>query len=105
MLCSFETSKLTGQVSGVECVRDLCIWRLNQTKTLASASIVVEYQSFSEFPQIARTINECLHAYGIDSATLQPLTPATAYFATNKSQGSQELEYLPKQPLETCQSV
>lgn len=53
-------------------VHELHIWRLNQQKSLASAHIVVSEKELVEFVRIANTINECLHAYGIHSATLQP---------------------------------
>ena len=53
-------------------VHELHIWRLNQKKTLASAHITVSDNDMDAFMTIANTINECLHAYGIHSATLQP---------------------------------
>lgn len=57
-------------VPGVVTVHELHLWRLNQQKAIASAHVVVE--SLSDFMQLAKTINACLHAYGIHSATLQP---------------------------------
>lgn len=53
-------------------IHELHIWRLNQRKTLASVHIVVSDPSVSTFLKTAKTINECFHAYGIHSATLQP---------------------------------
>lgn len=53
-------------------VHELHIWRLNQQKTLASVHVVVSDPSVAGFLQTAKTINECFHAYGIHSATLQP---------------------------------
>lgn len=57
---------------GVLAVHELHIWRLNQQKTLASAHVYLSETTMSSFMTIANTINECLHAYGIHSATLQP---------------------------------
>lgn len=60
------------QAPGVLAVHELHIWRLNQTKSLASAHITLSNDSISNFTQVARTISECFHAYGIHSVTLQP---------------------------------
>ncbi|ROW09589.1 hypothetical protein VMCG_02532 [Cytospora schulzeri] len=63
------------QIPGIESVHELHIWRLDQQKAIASAHVVVSSdQSVSSFSEKARTVNECLHAYGIHSATLQPET-------------------------------
>lgn len=51
-------------------MHELHIWRLNQQKSIASAHIVIDHST--DFMAVANTINECLHAYGIHSATLQP---------------------------------
>jgi len=59
-------------VPGVLSVHELHVWRLNETKACASAHIVVADASLEHFKQIASTMNECLHAYGIHSATIQP---------------------------------
>lgn len=53
-------------------VHELHIWRLNQTKSLASAHITLSDDSISNFTKVAQTISECFHAYGIHSVTLQP---------------------------------
>ena len=60
------------QVPGVQSVHELHIWRLNQQKTLASVHVIVSDPSVSTFLKTAKTINECFHAYGIHSVTLQP---------------------------------
>ncbi|CEJ55343.1 hypothetical protein PMG11_01607 [Penicillium brasilianum] len=60
------------KVPGVHSIHELHIWRLNQRKTIASVHIVVSDPSVSTFLKTAKTINECFHAYGIHSATLQP---------------------------------
>lgn len=62
------------QIPGIESVHELHIWRLDQQKAIASAHVVVSDQFVSSFIDKARTVNECLHAYGIHSATLQPET-------------------------------
>lgn len=53
-------------------MHELHIWRLDQKKSIASAHIVVSNNEMTDFMERARTIGECLHAYGIHSATLQP---------------------------------
>lgn len=62
------------QIPGIESVHELHIWRLDQQKAIASAHVVVSDQTMDSFIEKARTVNECLHAYGIHSATLQPET-------------------------------
>lgn len=59
-------------IPGVQSVHELHVWRLDQKKALASAHVVVSEESLSTFMQQAQTVSECLHAYGIHSATLQP---------------------------------
>ncbi|KAJ5128566.1 hypothetical protein N7526_006732 [Penicillium atrosanguineum] len=60
------------KVPGVHSIHELHIWRLNQQKNLASVHVVVKEPSVASFLKTARIINECFHAYGIHSATLQP---------------------------------
>jgi zinc transporter 1 len=48
------------------------VWRLDQKKAIASAHVVVSDQTVSNFMEKAKTVSECLHAYGIHSATIQP---------------------------------
>jgi zinc transporter 1 len=61
------------KIPNVESVHELHVWRLNQTKSLASAHVVVPSNtSVEQFQGVAKTINECLHAYGVHSVTLQP---------------------------------
>lgn len=60
------------QIPGVESVHELHVWRLNQRKTIASAHIVVDGKTVENFQDKAKVIMECLHAYGIHNATLQP---------------------------------
>ncbi|KAJ5993331.1 hypothetical protein N7451_009055 [Penicillium sp. IBT 35674x] len=60
------------KIPGIESVHELHVWGLNQQKTLASAHVVVKEHSVSSFVHLANVINECFHAYGIHSTTLQP---------------------------------
>ncbi|KAL7627281.1 hypothetical protein AAE478_001470 [Parahypoxylon ruwenzoriense] len=60
------------KIPGIESVHELHIWRLDQKKSIATAHVVVSNTEMSDFMSRARTVGECLHAYGIHSATLQP---------------------------------
>lgn len=69
-------------VPGVLAVHELHIWRLNQQKSIASAHVVVSQETMADFMTLANTLNECFHAYGIHSATLQPeVMPVAAAIA------------------------
>lgn len=60
---------------GVLAIHDLHIWLLNQEKAVASAHVMINNEtvkSIDDFMRLANTVNECFHAYGIHSATLQP---------------------------------
>ncbi|KAL6710467.1 hypothetical protein ACN47E_008515 [Coniothyrium glycines] len=59
-------------IPGVVSVHELHIWRLDQKKAIASAHIVVSDPDIASFMSKAKVFSECLHAYGIHSATLQP---------------------------------
>ena len=67
------------QIPGIESVHELHIWRLDQRKSVASAHVVVDGRTVETFADKARTIMECLHAYGIHSATLQPEAKGPPY--------------------------
>ena len=59
----------------IDAVHDLHVWVLNQKKAVATAHVVVNNEtvkSLDDFMHVANTVNECLHAYGIHSTTLQP---------------------------------
>ncbi|KAI2618031.1 cation efflux protein [Hypomontagnella submonticulosa] len=60
------------KIDGIESVHELHIWRLDQEKVIATAHVVVSNDDMTTFMDRARTMGECLHAYGIHSATLQP---------------------------------
>ena len=60
------------QIPGIVSVHELHVWRLDQKKAIASAHVVVSDQNVSNFMEKAKTVSECLHAYGIHSATIQP---------------------------------
>jgi zinc transporter 1 len=59
-------------IPGVKGVHELHVWRLDQRKAIASAHVVVSEESLGKFMEKAQLFSECLHAYGIHSATLQP---------------------------------
>ncbi|KAG5931550.1 hypothetical protein E4U60_006009, partial [Claviceps pazoutovae] len=71
-------------IDGVHSVHELHIWRLNQQKSVATAHIVVHENIARNFTETAKIIMECLHAYGIHSATLQPeaIPPVAAHIQT-----------------------
>ncbi|KFY03734.1 hypothetical protein V490_00094, partial [Pseudogymnoascus sp. VKM F-3557] len=60
------------KVGGVVSIHELHVWRLSQNKALASAHVLTSDDSLANFMKQAQHINECLHAYGIHSTTLQP---------------------------------
>ncbi|KAI0196020.1 cation efflux family protein [Xylaria flabelliformis] len=60
------------KIPGIESVHELHIWRLDQQKAIASAHVVVSNNEMADFMDRAKTVSECLHAYGIHSATVQP---------------------------------
>lgn len=82
-VCQIQTKKtrtttdfsLTNQVPGVDSIHELHVWRLDQHKAIASVHVVLTEDSIVNFMDKARTIGECLHAYGIHSATIQPELP------------------------------
>jgi zinc transporter 1 len=59
-------------IPGVLSVHELHVWRLDQKKSVASAHIVVDEPDIASFMSKAKIFSQCLHAYGIHSATLQP---------------------------------
>ncbi|KAK6819349.1 cation diffusion facilitator family metal ion transporter [Apiospora arundinis] len=74
------------KVQGIESVHELHVWRLNQTKAVASAHVIVgENDTIADFMERARTVSECLHAYGIHSTTLQPEVAAVAVAGVTSS--------------------
>ncbi|KAK5998650.1 Vacuolar zinc transporter ZRC1 [Cladobotryum mycophilum] len=59
-------------IPGIESVHELHVWKLDQHKCIASAHVVVDGRTVKSFTDKAKTIMECMHAYGIHSVTLQP---------------------------------
>ncbi|VBB83954.1 Putative Inorganic ion transporter [Podospora comata] len=55
------------KIPGVLAVHELHVWRLNEEKSIASAHVVVSDPDMAKFMDRAKTISECLHAYGIHS--------------------------------------
>jgi len=66
------------QLPGVLGIHELHVWSLDQSKTIASAHVVMENDSIDRFAKQAQDIGECLHAYGVHSFTLQPESRSTA---------------------------
>ena len=73
---------------GVLSVHELHVWRLDQKKAVASAHIVVSDPDIESFMTKARIFTECLHAYGIHSATLQPELASTHISMENQGEVS-----------------
>ncbi|KAK8050839.1 hypothetical protein PG993_002224 [Apiospora rasikravindrae] len=96
----------TIQIPGIESVHELHIWRLDQTKAVASAHVVVgENDTIADFMERARTANECLHAYGIHSTTLQPeAVSATATTPSTSTSTTTTLVSSPSSPVPTIKS-
>ena len=67
-----DVKKDLESIPGVVSVHELHVWRLDQRKAIASAHVVVSNPDVESFMRKAKVITECLHAYGIHSATLQP---------------------------------
>ncbi|KAE8362679.1 cation efflux family-domain-containing protein [Aspergillus caelatus] len=95
----------SGSVPGVLAIHELHIWRLNQNKTLASVHVVVSDPSMTNFAKTTKTINECFHAYGIHSATLQPETCPIAEVICTEHESAETVQELRKRSLEKCQTM
>ncbi|KAI6759497.1 hypothetical protein HG530_010177 [Fusarium avenaceum] len=80
------------KISGVKSVHELHIWRLDQRKSVASAHIVVEGRTIEAFADKAKIIMECLHAYGVHSATLQPEALISSPVTTSDSVAESQTE-------------
>lgn len=91
-------------IPGVLAIHELHIWRLTQQKTLASVHVTVSDHTMPEFLKVAQTINECLHEYGIHSATLQPEI-ASYMQPLKEEQTTEESEYVRRRSLEKCRLV
>ncbi|GFG26776.1 metal ion resistance protein/transporter (Zrc1), putative [Aspergillus udagawae] len=79
-------------IPGVESVHELHIWRLNQEKALASVHLAVSDELIADFMEKAKIINECFHAYGIHSTTLQPEHVRQIPSSNRSIQGQQSAE-------------
>ncbi|KAF2666602.1 cation diffusion facilitator family metal ion transporter [Microthyrium microscopicum] len=94
-------------IPGIKSVHELHVWRLNQQKSLASAHVILEDPSLHNFQEgQAKTMAECLHAYGIHSVTIQPeLRARRPVIATHPSTeaGAQTTATDPDQPPSPCQ--
>nr|RBQ93026.1 hypothetical protein FVER53263_06383 [Fusarium verticillioides] len=78
-------------IPGIISVHELHIWRLDQRKFVASAHIAVDSRTVQGFADKAKIIMECLHAYGVHSATLQPeVLEASPVIMPDSGPGSQD---------------
>ncbi|KAE8397205.1 cation diffusion facilitator family metal ion transporter [Aspergillus pseudonomiae] len=91
------------KVPGVLAIHELHIWRLNQHKTLASVHVVVSDPSVENFAKTTKTMNECFHAYGIHSATLQPEMCPLVEAISTEHESAETMQELRKRSLEKCQ--
>ncbi|KAK8107297.1 cation diffusion facilitator family metal ion transporter [Apiospora kogelbergensis] len=74
------------KVPGIESVHELHLWSLTQEKAIATAHVSVsEDTTVDSFMGLAKTVSECLHAYGIHSVTLQPELPPPGSVYTAES--------------------
>lgn len=80
------------KIPGIESVHELHVWRLNERKSIASVHVVVSDESVPNFIKTAKHINECLHAYGIHSTTLQPELSSGFHQGPRASSENQEDE-------------
>ncbi|RWQ94244.1 putative cation diffusion facilitator family metal ion transporter [Paecilomyces variotii] len=87
------------KIPGVLSIHELHVWRLNQQKSLASVHVVISDRSVSSFLAMAKIINECFHAYGIHSATLQPELVGSPETVQHEREGSS----LRQRPNTRCQ--
>ncbi|OJJ46393.1 hypothetical protein ASPZODRAFT_96615 [Penicilliopsis zonata CBS 506.65] len=92
------------KIPGVLAIHELHIWRLNQHKSLASVHVVISDHSVSHFLKLAKIINECFHAYGIHSATLQPEVAAITIESTD-IEVEIESRSLRRRSLSKCQII
>ncbi|PWY69867.1 cation diffusion facilitator family metal ion transporter [Aspergillus sclerotioniger CBS 115572] len=93
------------KIPGVLSIHELHIWRLNQHKALASVHVMVSDYSVPNFLRLTKTINECFHAYGIHSTTLQPELARPETITADRQITEIEELGLPKEASEKCQVV
>jgi zinc transporter 1 len=89
-------------IPGVVSVHELHVWRLNQKKSIASAHIVVSDPDVESFMRKAKTFRECLHAYGIHSATLQPELAGTRELEGEDSSNVNSATNTTRSSIEKC---
>ncbi|KAK0715712.1 cation efflux family-domain-containing protein [Lasiosphaeris hirsuta] len=58
-------------IPGIESVHELHVWQLTEEKTIATAHLIITDPDLSTFMLRAKIIQQCLHAHGIHSSTLQ----------------------------------
>lgn len=74
------------QIPGIDSVHELHIWRVNENKTVVSAHLVMADDDLASFTGRAQIVRQCLHAYGLHSATLEPeFAPQTVVEESKKA--------------------
>ncbi|TVY92161.1 Zinc/cadmium resistance protein, partial [Lachnellula willkommii] len=82
------------KIPGITSVHELHAWRLSQNKAIASAHVVTSEQDVVGFMSQAKLMGECLHAYGIHSATLQPEFSTSTALRDNEGGGQVLLQQI-----------
>jgi solute carrier family 30 (zinc transporter), member 1 len=75
------------QIPGIDSVHELHIWRVNENKTVVSAHVVMADDDLASFMGRAQIVRQCLHAYGLQSATLEPEFPPKTVAEESKKAG------------------
>ncbi|KAK8134434.1 hypothetical protein PG984_006446 [Apiospora sp. TS-2023a] len=93
------------KVPGIESLHELHLWSLTQEKAIATAHVSVPEDTTVEgFMGLAKTVSECLHAYGIHSVTLQPELPPPGSGSVYNSAGGSSIELTPQTATSTADS-
>ncbi|KAL5335143.1 cation efflux protein [Aspergillus crustosus] len=89
------------KISGILAVHELHVWRLNQKKVLASVHVAIKDHSASEMVVTATisTVQECLHAWGVHSVTVQP-----ELISSTKTGSQSQIEAIERRYPDKCQS-
>ncbi|KAJ5764639.1 cation diffusion facilitator family metal ion transporter [Penicillium manginii] len=77
-------------IPGVLSVHELHVWRLNQEKALASVHVTISNDTITEFVQIAKTMGDCFHSYGVHSATVQPELPSPSAWIPSETEAREK---------------
>ncbi|KAJ5973206.1 cation diffusion facilitator family metal ion transporter [Penicillium waksmanii] len=77
-------------IPGVLSIHELHVWRLNQEKAIASVHVTISNDTITEFVQIAKTMGDCFHSYGVHSATVQPELPSPSALISSGTENQEE---------------